>query len=160
MFTVVQKPEIQYVGQFYVYGSEARQAAPKQAPRKQKFVLPLVRPRQERRIYVDPVALCGMVVAVMMLAALAIGALQIRDSWHEYDAMGRYLATLKAENVTLEKNYRDGFDLEEIRTTALTLGMVPVEEVKVIPVRVSVPEPEKPDTLWEQISWFVKGLFA
>ena len=66
----------------------------------------------------------------------------------------------RAENVALEKNYRDGFDLEEIRATALTLGMVPVEEVKVIPVRVSIPEPAKPDTLWEQISWFVKGLFA
>ena len=153
-----RKPEIQYVGQFYVQGSAAPQIGEKQ--KKKKATLPRLSREKLQKVYVDPVALCGIVVAVMMLAALAIGALQIRDSWHEYDAMGRYLATLKAENVALEKNYRDGFDLEEIRATALTLGMVPVEEVKVIPVRVSIPEPAKPDALWEQISWFVKGLFA
>ena len=77
---MVQKPEIQYIGQFYVYGSEARQAAPKQSQRKSKYLLPEIRPQREQWIYVDPVALCAMVVAVVMLVALALGALQISES--------------------------------------------------------------------------------
>ena len=92
---MVQKPEIQYIGQFYVYGSEAREAALAQSQRKSRYLLPEIRPRQEQRIYVDPVALCALVVAVMMLAALALGAVQISESWREYDAMEQYLMDLK-----------------------------------------------------------------
>ena len=157
---MVQKPEIQYVGQFYVYGSEAREAAPRQLSRKSKYILPAVRPNRERRIYVDPVALCAMAVAVVMLAALALGAIQISESWHEYDAMEQYLAELKKENSRLENEYREGFDLEEIRTTAITIGMIPLSEAEVIPVRVTVPEPEQETTPWDEIVWFLKGLFA
>lgn len=157
---MVQKPEIQYVGQFYVYGSEAREAAPRQHPRKSKYILPEIRPQQERCVYVDPVALCAMVVAVVMLAALALGAIQISESWHEYDAMEQYLAELKKENSRLENEYREGYDLEEIRSAALAIGLIPMSEVKVAPVRVTVPEPEQEMTPWDEIVWFLKGLFA
>ena len=157
---MVQKPEIQYIGQFYVYGSEARETAPRQSRRKSKYLLPEIRPRQEQRIYVDPVALCAMVVAVVMLAALALGAIQISESWREYDAMERYLMELKKENSQLEHEYREGFDLEEIQSTALALGMIPATEAKVIPVKVTVPEPEPEPTVWEEMVWFLKGLFA
>ena len=157
---MVQKPEIQYVGQFYVYGSEAREAASRQLPRKSKYILPEIGPRQERRVYVDPVALGAMVVAVVMLAALALGAIQISESWHEYDAMERYLAELKKENSRLENEYREGYDLEEIRSAALAIGLIPVSEAKVSPVRVTIPEPEQEMTPWDEIVWFLKGLFA
>lgn len=157
---MVQKPEIQYIGQFYVYGSEARQAAPKQSQRKSKYLLPEIRPQREQWIYVDPVALCAMVVAVVMLVALALGALQISESWREYDAMEQYLVELKKENSQLEHTYREGFVLEEIESAALALGMIPATEVEVIPVKVTVPEPEAEPTAWDEIVWFLTGLFA
>ena len=157
---MTQKPEIQYVGQFYVYGSEARQAAPKELPRKIRFPLPEKRLQAERMIYVDPVALCAMVVAVVMLVAMAIGALQIRATWYEYNRMERYLISLQKENVTLERTYKDSYDLEEIRASALAMGMVPAEEAPVVPVLVTMPEPPQEETIWQQVCWFVKGLFA
>ena len=157
---MVQKPEIQYIGQFYVYGSEAREAALAQSQRKSRYMLPEIRPRQEQRIYVDPVALCALVVAVMMLAALALGAVQISESWREYDAMEQYLMDLKKQNSQLEHEYREGFDIEEIESAALALGMIPATEAKVIGVKVTVPEPASEPTAWDEIVWFLKGLFA
>ena len=157
---MVQKPEIQYIGQFYVYGSEAREAAPRQPRRKSKYLLPDIRPHQERRIYVDPVALCAMVVAVVMLVALAMGAVQISESWHEYDAMEQYLMELKKDNSQLEHTYREGFDLEEIESAALALGMIPATEAQVISVKVTIPEPEPEPTAWDDFVWFLQGLFA
>ena len=60
----------------------------------------------------------------------------------------------------LERTYRDGYDLEDIRDKALALGMVPVEEVpsRTITVTRSQPKPER--TLWDDIVWFFGGLFG
>ena len=41
---MVQKPKIQYVGQFYVHGSEARKLELQQEKKKAKTSLPAVRP--------------------------------------------------------------------------------------------------------------------
>ena len=69
---MARKPEIQYVGQFYVYGSEAVKAAPRFRP---QFSLPKPRLELEKieKIYVDPVALIGLVVAAVMLIAQHFG---------------------------------------------------------------------------------------
>ena len=157
---MVQKPEIQYVGQFYVHGSEARETAARESRRKSGYLLPAVRPNREHRIYVDPVALCAMAVAVVMLVALALGAVRISESWHEYDAMERYLSELKKENSRLEQDYRSGYDLEEIRASALAIGMVPASEVKVIPVRVTLPEPEPERSVWQEVTDFLRELLG
>ena len=48
-----QKPVIQYVGQFYIHGSEARQLevkAPEKRQTPKKAVLPMPTPGKERRI--------------------------------------------------------------------------------------------------------------
>ena len=157
---MVHKPVIQYVGQFYVYGSEAKELAPKHKQRQTRFAAPQTAVETQRKIYVDPVALVGIVVAVVMLISLVVGAIQIRTTWQEYDAIERYLVELKRENTLLEHNYRSNYDLEEIRTTALALGMVPATEAKTIAVRVTIPEPEKEPTRWDDFVWFMKGLFA
>ena len=73
---MAKKPEIQYVGQFYVYGSEAQVVAPK---KKAQFRLPKPKLELEKieKIYVDPVALLGLAVAVVMLVCMVVGACQI-----------------------------------------------------------------------------------
>ena len=154
------KPEIQYVGQFYVYGSEAKKLAPKQQPKKNHFQTPAVRPDNTVRIYVDPVALAGILVAVFMLVALVFSAVQIKPTWQEYNEVKDYMVELKRENAELEHKYRTGFDLEEIRAKALAIGMIPATEAQTIIVKVTIPEPEVEPTVWEDMVWFVKGLFA
>ena len=139
---MTEKPKIQYIGQFYVPGSEAQVLAPKKKKKKAKTKLPIAKQEQVKAIYIDPVALIGITVAVVMLAVMVVGALQLRG------------------DAELERTYRDGYDLEDIRDKALALGMVPVEEVpsRTITVTISQPKPER--TLWDDIVWFFGGLFG
>ena len=153
-----RKPDIQYVGQFYIHGSEARELARQEQARRAKTRLPLSRLQNVQKVYVDPVALIGIVVAVVMLVVMAVGAVQIYKAWGEYEVMTEYLGDLKRENTALEHSYRSGFDLDDIREKALTLGMIPVEEAQTIQVRVTVPEVEAEPTWWEDFVWFLEGL--
>ena len=152
-----RKPDIQYVGQFYVHGSEALELA-QQMGRSSKSKLPLSRRRQIQKVYVDPVALVGIAVAVVMLVVMVVGAIQIHAAWTEYEAMATYLEELKRENAVLEHGYRSGFDLDDIAQKAAALGMVPIEEAKTIQVTVTMPLVQPEPTWWEEVVWFFDGL--
>ena len=86
--------------------------------------------------------------------------MQLRSDWAQYEQMSNYVSRLNQNNAELERTYRDGYDLEDIRDKALALGMVPVEEVpsRTITVTLSQPKPER--TLWDDIVWFFGGLFG
>ena len=157
---MVQKPKIQYVGQFYVHGSEARKLELQQEKKKAKTSLPAVRLQKIEKIYVDPVALVGIVVAVVMLVVMVVGALQIRDDWAEYERMSEYVSQLKRENARLEHAYRQEIDLEDIRTKALALGMIPKTEMEAIRVSVTIPEPAPVVSQIDEIKGFLEGMFA
>lgn len=157
---MVQKPKIQYVGQFYVHGSEARKLELQQEKKKAKTSLPAVRLQKIEKIYVDPVALVGIVVAVVMLVVMVVGALQIRDDWAEYERMSEYVSQLKRENARLEHAYRQEIDLEDIRTKALALGMIPKTEMEAIRVSVTIPEPAPVVSRIDEIKGFLEGMFA
>lgn len=160
MIVMEKKPEIQYVGQFYVYGSEARKLAIHRPARKAEKELPEALPEQQKIIRVDPMAVIGILLAVVMLVVLVNGALQIRSALDEYEVMNEYLTQLKRENAQLEQTYRSGYDLDEVEMTALALGMVPATEVQSISIHVTIPQPEEEPGFWEDFTWFLKGLFA
>lgn len=157
---MIQKPEIQYIGQFYVPGSEAKVLAPKQKKKKAKTKLPVARQEQQKVICIDPVALAGIAAAVVLLTVMVLGALQLRDDWNQYETMSRYVSQLNYENAQLEQTYRAGYDLEDIRDKALAIGMVPVEELETRSVTVTISQREPEPTLWDDIVWFFSGLFA
>mgnify|MGYP001050459146 CR=1 FL=1 len=119
---MTEKPKIQYIGQFYVPGSEAQVLAPKKKKKKAKTKLPIAKQEQVKAIYIDPVALIGITVAVVMLAVMVVGALQLRSDWAQYEQMSNYVSRLNQNNAELERTYRDGYDLEDIRDKALALG--------------------------------------
>lgn len=153
-----RKPDIQYVGQFYIHGSEALELARREQARKAKTRLPLGRLKNIQKVYVDPVALIGIVVAVVMLTVMVLGAVKIHEAWTEYEAMSSYVDELKRENAVLDHGYRSGFDLEDIRTKAIALGMIPAEEATNVDVTVTIPVTEPEPTWWEEIVWFFEGL--
>ena len=161
---MAQKAKIQYIGQFYVHGSEARALAEKQQQKQNRTVLPLERLRNIQVIYLDPVALFGLAVAVFMAVTMVLGALNIRGAWNEYEAMQDHLTWLKSENARMSLEYTDGYDLAEVEAAAMTMGLVPRDSVQTIPVRVTVPVPVEEPTAWEEftdyVEWFVDGLFA
>ena len=154
-----QKPKIQYVGQFYIHGSEARQLE-LQEKKKAKSKLPLERLRKMEVIYLDPVAIFGIVTALVMLTVMILGVLQIRDDWQAYRVMSNYVSRLNLENAEMWADYRSQYDLEDIRAKAQAMGMVPKSELEVRTVYVTIPQPE-PETTWlEEAQWFLSGLFA
>lgn len=157
---MADKPDIQYISRYFVPGSDAPQVAPKEKTRPAKTTLPRVKPREKVRIYVDPVALASVVVAVAILITMVVSIVRFEHSWTEYQAMEAYLTALRDDNVTLAHTYHTGYDLETVEEQALALGLVPVSGVKTISVQVTVPAPEPEPTVWENIVWFLKGLFA
>ena len=155
-----QKPKIQYVGQFYIHGSEARQLELQEKKKRAKSKLPLERLRKVEVVYLDPVAIFGIVTALVMLTVMILGVLQIRDDWEEYRVMSNYVSRLNSENAQLQADYRSQYDLEDIRVKAQALGMVPKSELEVRTVYVTIPQPESEMTWLEEIQWFLSGLFA
>ena len=159
-----RKPEIQYIGQFYVYGSEAAQVAVKDNQKKAKTSLPLPKLEKLQTIYLDPVAVGGIVIAAIMLFTMVFGFLGIQDAWEEYDIAYGYLSRLSAENAELQETYRGMYDLADIEAKALAMGMVPVSELEVMNISVTVPEPEPEksvlEELWEDFLWHLDCLFA
>lgn len=156
---MARKPEIQYVGQFYVYGSEAKAVAPKKRP---QFQLPKPRLELEKieKIYVDPVALIGLVVAAVMLICMVVGACQIKSCWQEYEEVSHYLSELKRENARLEHTYHTSYDIDEVAAKAEAMGLVSMDQIPSMSVRVTVPPTEQEMTAWDEFVWFMKGLFA
>ena len=152
------KPDIRYI-QFYTDGSAARQLQP--APQKKhKYALPKA-PRQEQRIVcVDPLALGGIVVSVIMLVLMLLGAVELFTLRSQTHQMESYVSYLTQENARLEAEYEAGYDLEDIEAIAHSMGLVPAEQNT---ITVSMPPRDSAvlqPTLWEKMSAFFRGLFA
>ena len=156
---MTQKPKIQYVGQFYVYGSEAKALA-EQERKKAKTKLPQAKRAQTPEIRVEPLALLSILVSVVLVVTMALVALDVRAAWQEYNVMSGYVDRLTKENVKLLKEYRNGYNLDEIESYALALGLVPEDQVKTISITLTVPELQEEPGLWEDIVWFFQGLLA
>ena len=155
---MAQKTEIQYVGQFYVFGSEAPQ--PKVQPKKSRAKRPELHLGRLQKVYVDPVALCGVLIAVVMLSFLIAGAYHLRDTRAAYDQMKTQLVDLKRENLKLNHEYHTSYNLEEIRAQAEKLGMVDAEEAERFTVFFSVPKEEEKNSAWDDFVWLISGMFS
>ena len=156
---MTQKPKIQYVGQFYVYGSEAKAPALKEK-KKPKTKLPQAKRETVTEITLEPLALGSIAVTVVLLVALAVSAFQLRSAWQDYTVMSGYVDRLTTTNVELLETYRASYSLDDVEIQAQALGMVPVEQVKTVTVRLTPPVTQAEETLWDDIVWFFKGLFA
>ena len=148
--------DVQYISA-YTDGNAARKLELPKAPK-------TTRKRTARRskkivIHVDPLAIMGILVAGIMMIAMAAGVYKLVNARQEMMAMDAYVQSLRQENTALQEEYDTGYDLENVRQTALALGMVPVEQVEQITIQVQVPQQEQPGG-WEQIRTFLAGLFA
>ena len=155
---MANKPEIQYVEQFFIPGSEAPQLQPQRGG--QPARKPRVQQEKKIRILVDPVAMLGLVVAVTMLVLMAVGVYQYNAASRRNEAVNDYLLQLKDTNITREYQYRTKLDLNKIAEQAKALGMIPASEAQTITVHVEVPQPEPENTWWDDLVWFLEGLFA
>ena len=146
--------------QFYTSGT----AAVKVKIQEEHKWAPLPAPKPEKKIavFVDPVAMVAFAVAVCMLILMAVGIHQLNNTRREVAALEGYVAQLSAENHELKETYSAGYDLEKVRTAALDMGLVPVEDIPQSHIYITIPQTreEAPATVWQQFTARLAGLFA
>lgn len=157
---MTRKSDVQYIRLYteYTDGSAAKQVAPK-AP-KWKRPAPKFHQQKKRVVRVDPLALGGIVVAVVMFILMGVGVFQLHSARQEAAAMETYVQILEAENSQLSQAYAEKCDLAATEKTALALGMVSVDEVEQVTIHVELPHQEETPSTWENILAFLNGLFA
>ena len=154
---MAQRLDVRYVS-YYTDGSAARKLAPA-AP----FVtvkIPSVKKKKRILIQVDPVAMAGILMSAVMFIMLLVGAIQLTDAREHAAQMASYVQTLQRENAELTATYENGYDLEDVRKTALALGFVPKDQVKHITLQLPKPEQQETPGAWERFCTFLTGLFA
>ena len=154
---MVRNPNIEYIDKFYVHGSEAKVIA--FAPNQPKTTLP--KPVREKKtcIEVDPLALCGIVVAVVMILVMGIGLMDFKAAVEENKAVAEQLDTIRDEHVMLEYNYHQSYNVEEVEEAVRALGMIRAEKAPVVSITVTVPEQTPKYTRWGDFLWSLSCLF-
>lgn len=157
---MAKKTDVRYI-QFATDGSVARQL--EQLPHKTSGgKLPEPRKKKAMVLYVDPVALLAIGVAICMVIMMAIGLYQLQQANANVAGKQQQVQELVQQNEQLQEEYRNGYDLEAVERTALALGMVPMEQVPhiALPLEQGKQEQTAPQTFAEQFFEFWANLFA
>ena len=155
---MTQRMQAQYV-QFYIQGSSAMQLNPV-APKKAEPIQE-IQPRTYKRVrvFVDPVALFSMVVALCLIITIFVGMGHLEKTKLEVQQMEQYVAYLQNQNKNIRAEFSAAYNLDDIEKTALALGMVPAENVDHFYINVTEPVVKEP-TVWENVGTFLTNLFA
>lgn len=156
---MARQPEILYINA-YVSGSTAFQMEAAPVRKKKRVKLPKMHQEKKRAIPVDPVAIGGIVVAVVMLVLLLVGFVRLQNARAEVIALENYVSALENKNQQLQNTYSSGYDLEEIERIALAMGLVPSSQVPQISLEIEIPHETPAPTAWESFCAFLTGLFA
>lgn len=156
---MAQRVDIQYV-RYYTQGSAARNIQP--AAKTQTGKIPQMKKKKIQRIYIDPVATLGTVVALCMLVMMVVGISQLRAEQKKTAEMTAYVEQLQERNVALQAQYEEECDLKAVEKTALALGMIPCEQASRTSIQVELPsvEDDMSVSIWQKIGTFLTGLFA
>lgn len=155
---MARQPEIQYI-RYYADGSAARKPEPI-LPRKQKTTLPKVRRKVQQVIYVDPLAIGGIVVSAIMFVLMMVGSIQLISTAAQVRQLEDYVTQLQEQNHKLQEDYASQVNLDEIQEYALALGMVPVEQAQQYTIQVELEEPVRELTYWERVIAFWESILA
>lgn len=156
---MAQKLAVQYI-RLYTDGSAALQPEPVYS-HQNTSKLPQKVKQKCKKIFVDPVAFLSIGIAVCLIVMMFVGFSELKQAREQVDVMEKYVQHLETEHTRLAAEYADGYNLEEIRHSALALNMIPAEEAAHVTIYVPA-EPEQATqlTLWERIGTFLTGLFA
>ena len=143
---------------YYTFGSTAA----KVEHRERKAALPQYKAPQKRKpIAVDPVSLLGSAVAVLLAVLMLVGFAQVAYTSAQVQKLETQVMTLELEQEQLRQKYEAGYDLNEVRAAAESMGMIPVEDA--VHVRVPVPaETVQIETLswWDSMLLSLRGFFS
>ena len=154
---MAQHPDVQYI-RFYTDGSAAKKVAP--IVPLHTIRLPKIKKHKKLVLRIDPVAICGIIMAAVMLVLMTVGAVQLHNVRKDLETMSGYVETLRQENASLQTTLSEGYNVAEIERTALALGLVPREQVKHVTIELPAEEIESEPNSWDQFYTFLTGLFA
>ena len=154
---MARRPDVEYI-RYYTDGSAARQL--EYQPEKAKRKLPKVKKQQKLTLYIQPMALAGLLRSAVLLVMMAVGSVELYRAKQQEKAMNHYVQKLKWENAVDRAEYEDSLDIEEIERSALALGMIPKEHAKHMTITVPMPEVLEEPGFWERTVTFLEGLFA
>ena len=155
---MAMQTEVRYINA-YVSGTVVTQPV-KMPQKKSSAQLPKVRRQQKWLVQVDIVSLGGILAALVLGIMLIVGVVQMNQAQQEAKTMKQYALALQQENKQLQSTYNSSYDLEEVRQIALSMGMVPVEEVEHLTMQVSQPQIQEEPTAWQSFWAFFTGMFA
>ena len=115
---------------------------------------------KRRNIYIDPLAIGGIAVAIVMLVLMLVGFAQLGEAGQQAEQLAHQVEQLRQKNEELLQERAENVDLEELRWQAEALGLVPLEQVEHITVKAPIEEAEKSVEGWGQFYSFLAGLFA
>jgi len=154
---VARRPDVEYI-RYYTDGSAARQPAPK--VQRKRHPLPRVKQQPKLTLYIQPMAILGIVLSAVMLVMMIVGSVELRNAQNQKQAMENYVTKLTRENMADRAAYEESLDLETIKKSAIAIGMIPQSEVEQITISVSMPESEEEPGFWKKTVLFLEGLFA
>lgn len=154
---MARKTTERYV-RYYTFGSTAA----KLDRQERKAALPQYKtPEKRKPIPVDPVALVGSAVAVLLAILMLVGFAQVAHTSAQVRKLETQVMTLELEQEQLRQKYENGYNLEEVRVAAESMGMIPMEDA--IHVRVELPaETIQIETLswWDSMLLSLRRFFA
>ena len=110
------------------------------------------------RLCIDPLAFCGLMVAVVMLVVMLSGIIRFNVVSQDHMALQSYVNQLREDNTLLSQRYAASYDLDEMDVTARALGMIPISEAQTISMKVEVPVREEEPGFIDNVIWFLSGL--
>ena len=122
--------------------------------------MPRPRKRKGYVFYVDPLAVGGILVAMVLLVAMLVSSIQLAVARQQLSDTKAYVTTLTQSNEHLRQTYEESYDLEEVEKSALALGMVPVSQATTIRVEVERDQIVEEVTFWDRMSAKITELFA
>ena len=137
---------------YYTFGSTAA----KLDRDERRAALPKYKsPAKREPIPVDPIALVGNVVAIVLAVLMLVGMAQVAHTTAQVQQLQTQVISLELEQELLQQKYESGYDLNEVRVAAESMGMVPAEEA--VRIRVNVPAET---VVTQQLSWWDNVLLS
>lgn len=151
--------DIQYI-RYYTPGSAAEKlelprpvkTQPKPKAKTEKPASPVLQ--------VDALAVVGIVVAAVMLLCMLMGCIQVHSLNRQVQDLEVYVSQLELRQDTLRADYEHGYDINEIRTAAQSMGLVPKDQVQHVTVHIPETETLVEYTWWESVVNAIRDFFA
>lgn len=143
---------------YYTFGSAAEKLDHQQI----RPALPKMKPEKKRKpIAVDPVAFLGSAVAVVLAVLMLVGMIQLTITNAQVRQANTRVTALEQEQRMLLERYEEGYDLDEIRAAAESMGMIPAEEAARVQVEVQeqIREPLRL-SWWDSLLANLRQIFA